>query len=615
MKTISTPLVRRSSTINMTRKFIKIIIFFIIFFHIYQCKSTFLLKSDTLDLAIDKISDLHLYQISVFRDEETKGEALNSILGKIASKIPTFIIGNDETKVLNHTEEMMRSREALNADLYVMVKDVDYFSAEKFESYLNLIAESNPLPPRAKFVLTLIGNFKLHQVNFKNLFITAWDMRFLDFSVMLVNGIDDPVILNYNPFFDNDYCFHNISSKPLFPDKLSNMNEYKVKTVLFQRPPFIEFVNESNKLTTMGLHHDFMKLTSEALNFRHDFIRIQDFISEVDLFDMVEKGEIDISIKNHALGVQLSSYKGSFLAGRPLREANFHLIVPILYKNTDNKLEIYLKIGLQFCFTASIMLLIMLVVKVFRLKSGTWTPLYVFALLFGITVDKRPHRLIERMIYFYLAVLSIQYSSDVFAVISDDAVLMHEEIIFDAHEEIRHPTFPIYLDASQFQKKADASDEIFYNLQTHAKILKSYDDCFKTLPSQKNHFCFGSEFFGKDFIKKHRNPDNTAAMKLAYPIVVGDFFVHIYAKGSPYIRKFEKKFVQVFEAGLQDSIYHGKKYIEGDKKSNDDDITHKPIDSINLELTILMVGCILGILTFAFELIILIFKKIQFKSI
>lgn len=92
-------------------------------------------------------------------------------------------------------------------------------------------------------------------------------------------------------------------------------------------------------------------------------------------------------------------------------------------------------------------------------------------------------------------------------------------------------------------------------------------------------------------------------MKIIYPMIVSDFFVPVYEKGSPYVKKFDKKFQQVLEAGLRDSIYLVKKFYEHYKSANQD-FKFKPIKNINNQLIVFMIGCTVSVLIFIFELFV-----------
>lgn len=273
-------------------------------------------------------------------------------------------------------------------------------------------------------------------------------------------------------------------------------------------------------------------------------------------------------------------------------------MVPIIYVN--KKSGIFFKIILNSILTALIILITMVVIKLCKLNPNTWTAFYVLALLFGITVPKKPNKQLERIIFAGLTTFSIQYSSDIFAIFSDDDVVKNEEVIYDALKEIKHPTLVKYLPKNYFVGEGYDNDEVIRNLKTHAVRIEKSVECYEKLTVGKNCSCLNSVTYAKFMIKKYSDLDKTPTMKISRPIILGDYFVHLFAKGSPYKKKFDKKYQQIFESGLQDTVYHGKKYLES-YKLKIQSITFETKKSINHQLIVFMIGCVLATLIFIFE--------------
>lgn len=303
----------------------------------------------------------------------------------------------------------------------------------------------------------------------------------------------------------------------------------------------------------------------------------------------------------YGLGLQITSYykRGAVLAGRIVREANMHLVVPITY--TENS-KINFKIIFYAGLTAMIILVELIMIKVLKFTPNIWTPFYVFSLLFGVTVPKKPYKRMEKLIYISLAVVSIKYSSDVFAVFTGDDVTKDKETVFDAFEEIKRPTLTLYIGKTHFQDKVNYDDEIIQNLKAHSKLVSVAEDCYRKLSSQKDRFIFNSAIYVGYMMKKYSNPDRSPRMKLSNPIVLGDYFAHVFAKNSPYIEIFDKKFEQIFESGLHDSIYYGKNYLPNYRVRNQHG-EFKPSNDLKYQLIIFFTGCIFAIIIFVFELL------------
>lgn len=584
-------------------------IFIWILLLVCQSKNTFS-KNDSIEAVVNQVLGLDTYQVSIFQSKDSYGvnnfAQIGRFLKKISREMPAFLIDINKTRVLNGSCGSKNSHHALNSDLYIMIEEAQNLNHQKMKNSLITIAESDPLSPRPKFLLVLIGDSSPSEGVLQNLFYNAWALKFLDFSVLLVNGTNDPIVLNYNPFIDGDNRHYNVPMERLFPDKLNNMNGHKIKTFLFNRPPHIEFANNSNEMVINGVNYAFLRLASENLHFTFDFTKIskKDVPSNY-IFQKVENAEIDVSVSTFAVGIQLMSFykRRAFLIGRAVREANMHLVVPILYSHTDDY-RMYLTIILHSSITALVILVLMVVIKLCKLSSALWTPFYVFGLLFGVTVSKKPKRTFERLIYILLAVTSIKYSSDVFSTFSDDDVVKNQEITFDAYEEVKNPSLTIYMSKTYFQDNQKYDDEVIDSLKAHSKLTAEQIECYERLVLKKDCFCLNSAIHGNYMVRNYRDPvDNSPVMKIAQPVILGDYFAHIFPKNSPYVKKFDQKFQQILEAGLRDSIPHAKKNFKDDKKSKDRGIEFKSSDNVNNPLILFAIGCVLGILTFVLELI------------
>lgn len=586
--------------------FFKILAYFV---NICACVLALFQKNDSTEVIANKILDVNSSQICIFWGKETAATnnvKFNFIFKRITHETPTFIINVKNAKISNNTEEMINTRDALNSDLFISVENVHNFRIQKVKNCLNFIAESNSLQPRSKFLLLLIGATKPIQIDLKKLLTISWELKFLDFSVLTMDHNDNSIVQNYNPFYKT-YDQYDIMSRQLFSDKLKNMNGYKIKMILFNRPPKIEFVNKSNEFVINGVNYAFWKLASKALNFDFHYVEIHknDLPSNY-LFQKIEKGEIDATISPSILGVQLTNHykKGTLITGKYFREAEMYLIVPIIYSKSSSNREFYLAILKHSILTALIIIVKLVVIKLCKINSNIWSTFYLFALLFGITVDKKPKMSLERLIYIILAFFSIQYSSNIFAVFSNDKVIKNEEIIYDAFQEIKRPSLDLYVPNTFFQSEESYDgDEIIKNLKAHSLTIKYDKECYKKLADKKDRFCFNSAIEAKYMISKYRNSDKSPAMKIAKPLIMNDYFVPVFPKGSPFIKKFDKKFQQVLESGLRDHIPDAKRYFDIHKKKENHFIVFDLTSNINNQLIIFAVGCVIGIFIFIFELV------------
>lgn len=568
------------------------------------CKSECVPKNVSFDLVINRFLKQSPHQILIFRDEKsdfTESTQTDLIFEKIIQQVPTVTTSVNKTLESKQSQKITDNHNVSNSDLYVILENLQNLTTKKIKNKLIAISESNSLSPRAKCLVIIIGDSSTSEIiKLTKLLIDAWLLKFLDLTILL----NDSVIFYYNPFFEI-YHKKDIFFDELFPDKLNNMNGYKIKSFVYNFPPIIEFSNTSNGISVDGIFYGFSKLASEALKFQFDYF----LIPKIFKFPV---NSFDVSNIPQLLGVQMTKYhrRGKILYGRVVEGFNMHLIVPIFLRN-PNTAEIYLTVIVHSCLTASIITIILIMIKYFKFTSNLWSPLYVFALILGVTVHKKALKLCERLIFVGLAILSIQYSSSIFAIFSDDSVVKNEEIVFNALEEIKYPSFPLYASKSFFRGEKNYYDDIISYLKAYYIPMEHEEQCYKKLVAQKDRFCFYSDLYARYMMQKHRNPDNSLAMKIAEPMILGDFGVFIYAKGSPFMKKFDKKFQQIFEASLQYLTPLAKNYLEAKKATKESDIIFKSTNDIGSQLIIFTIGCILGILAFIFEFI---WRMIELKK-
>lgn len=446
---------------------------------VWAIESESLTKYGSFDQVIQKILDLNASQTCIIRNEESikVSDRFNLVFGKISSKIPTFMLDLNGTKTSNVSKKIENVRIGLRSPLYLILENLLDFNVQKTRNTLNTIAVLNSSPPRAKFLMILIGNSTSYEVDSNKLLAEAWDLKFLDFSILIVNSIGNSMILDYNPFFER---FHrkNLATGGLFPDKLENMNGHKIRIPLYSKPPHVEFVNYSNEISIDGVNYGFIRLTSAALNFSLDYVKMNNDVSENYVFEKIEKGDLVTSIIPYTIGMQLAPlYERGVLIGKVVMEANMNLVGPIF--NTNQQSKVYMKIIIYLSLTSLIILIVMVIVKFSKQTSSFWTPLNVLALLFGITVPDRPLKWFQKLVYVTLAMVSIKYSSDFFAVFTDDDVVTNNEIIFDALEEIKKPSLPLYLLNTYFQNDVYYEDEVIQNLKEHSVLINDSKECFE----------------------------------------------------------------------------------------------------------------------------------------
>ena len=146
---------------------------------------------------------------------------------------------------------------------------------------------------------------------------------------------------------------------------------------------------------------------------------------------------------------------------------------------------------------------------------------------------------------------------------------------------------------------------------TEFRDMKEQENCGKMLKEWKNVSCIMNEIGSMKFLSKYRNPDGSAAMKVAEPpIVIMSNWYFRFKDGSPFAFGFLETMRRVQETGL---IYRAALINKSNKQivyvpENTEEASSGGIKSSQL-LMILGIGLSISALVFILELVLDIIKK------
>lgn len=326
----------------------------------------------------------------------------------------------------------------------------------------------SPQPTRPKCLLIFYSDDD-SDYWLKKILDYAWSLKFLDFSILRVNSSNQIIFFNYNPFttaYDTDYLE---TATNVFPNKLKDLNGYPLTLPAINATPIMITRKKSNgELTFEGTQYVYLKTAIEKHNFTLKFVdesennHTEFFIKN---FERLRNNEINM--------LSIAAYVGdqnleNIVIGRAFENFKIAITVPTtlisrVYFPAD--MIIYI-----LCFPA-IVLTFFLLAHVFDFQRERWEIFYIFQILMGISVQQ-PRRVIERIIYLTLVILSINYSSDLFASIAD-IKLIHEEKQFDTVDDILKSSMQAH---TIFFAESYEDEEI---KQLFSKIMKinTNDEC------------------------------------------------------------------------------------------------------------------------------------------
>lgn len=154
----------------------------------------------------------------------------------------------------------------------------------------------------------------------------------------------------------------------------------------------------------------------------------------------------------------------------------------------------------------------------------------------------------------------------------------------------------LYMEKFLFPKLLDKEDsEVIHYLQNNSKLLDFGANCLDKQTRSKDLLCVTGENFAKYWIKNQQDSENLTVLKIVYPTIVADFYAYAYRKGSPFVKKFDKKFLQLLDTGIQKTFKHGRR-VRTISKKRELDYSHS---TYSIQLCILSsMGFFISILVF-----------------
>lgn len=227
--------------------------------------------------------------------------------------------------------------------------------------------------------------------------------------------------------------------------------------------------------------------------------------------------------------------------GRPVE--NFKLVMAAPITLTSN-IEFFSDTLIYILCFSLIVLLFSLLVYLLDFQQERWEIFYIFQILMGVPI-LQPRRITERIVYFTLVILSIHYSSDLFAHIADTK-LIHQEQTFNTINEVLESSMNIHTRYSAENYKDGEVKRLFFE----SKKIKNSNECLNMQIKRKNIVCVISFQKAMRFINKNTNIDGKRPIKIAKPSFRHKFLHYVYEKGSPFAELIEKTVQQIVESGI-----------------------------------------------------------------
>ncbi|XP_031786661.2 uncharacterized protein LOC116417462 [Nasonia vitripennis] len=519
-------------------------------------------------------SQLEPYQVTIFTNSE-----INSVwdigryeIQRILADIPTVAVdlGLLESPSKENLMSLPTLRQPRKVSLHVIIHYVTKSDNEDLSKQLwdffDFFVEASDIPRRPKCLMIIFIDY-LVETNelLRNITEYAWTKKFLDLTILVVDVADlksRPYLFNYNPFKNTyEHQVWDPNKTTLFPDKLRDMNNYTLRTTVFNYPPYliIDSDNNSTKPNMDGIYYPLMRILSSYFNFT------MLSIGEVDnsrtlalvetLYNLTSTGAVNLlpfpaAVETFAGfgGLELSSFFGCF---------DVAAIVP-LHQDSDIDLssQIYLLIlsGTMLIFFLHIM------ARFLRFDRRFWRRDYIVRIIFTFSSPAVPKRLAERLLFLIVSTMAMQHSSNFLMQLVDVRIERKPQVL-DNFYNIKQSRMPIFVDEVMEQTffSDDNSDKLVKFLHNKAIKQPNMINCIDKIKNNRSAICLTDLYLARFFTKNTSN--TTQVLKIRDPLFYCRPLACTFEKGSPYVEKFSEVVQSVTESGIQ-SMWKCTKELE-----------------------------------------------------
>ncbi|CAB0037573.1 unnamed protein product [Trichogramma brassicae] len=309
--------------------------------------------------------------------------------------------------------------------------------------------------------------------------------------------VSELVARTYNPFtkIHSSTCYTNAAD--LFPNKLRNLNGYRLKTALIPRPPAVNFARDNTTgrpIDITGTDIATMRIVAEFMNSSLQLVTpdITGYAQPINqsyhrsLLEEIVSGGLDLS------GNQIFVMAGSDRE-RPGTTSisvwfdEFVALVPVYPSPV-----VHLKLGPFFIMLSTLghVGFLYLFARLGHFEVRCWTWLQILQMLLGNASPKLPARFVERTMFFWIFLLSQVYSVTLYSQLTKFRLNERDEGPFETIDDILHfPNMSLETNLNYIKITFDNDDAELKALQKKVRVVENNMDCPVKILSEKNIGC------------------------------------------------------------------------------------------------------------------------------
>ena len=516
------------------------------------------------------------YQVLLLLDsnEIRNSLAVENILQKFSKNVPTSKITFE--KATDKITENLRMNplfyDPYSTTIFVLI----YFSDDNQDlsrlqnpiSFISRISGSR-MRPRCLFVILQEEENSKYEALLQHMWfakfldVTLVDLlkeepksrnRFLNFERKIVT------IHRYNPFskiytrenFKQDICW--------FPEKTSNLYGHEMKVGLFSMPPttLMELSPTGKVINASGPDVLITHTLSKAMNFKILWVTsnvsfwgtydekknestglIQSLINNEINYVIVQAARIPLAYKKRQ-GIEIS-YGTRFL----------YLTIAIPnFENNSVVMSTEWKL-VNVIIIISLFLCPWVLSYILQFERRNWNLLYILQIVFGQASPCEPRKLIEKIVFCSMLLISLLYSSSIETTFTSIGVPIRAGThVLSIKDATRLNLKPV-IDLNIFTRVKNNCDGSFCHwINNSIKLNITYEECIDRMVKEKNIVCLARHDIVK--LKMNENMDSCGQsnIKMTNEHLASSFTGMLMESASPYVRRFNVLLHRLLNFGI-----------------------------------------------------------------
>ncbi|OXU21692.1 hypothetical protein TSAR_016954 [Trichomalopsis sarcophagae] len=438
--------------------------------------------------------------------------------------------------------------------LHTSILDNEILDLAELNYVLDDYVEAQSRAMRPRWLTVLVNSECGSNPNIELFLREAWKKKFLDFTVLEMLYDEQDVVLHYyNPFKDAyEVCAYS-ENVSLFPDKLHDINGYPLTTIFLHEPPraYVTRNSSGHIISVNGSDYWVIKTTSEVLNFTviteptfaNDY---SGFYNRTHVIEAIQNGELDL------VGNQIYMWVNQYLErSMVLAPDAFCALVPNIFTSRGGLSQnFYYGMGFSTLYIASLVW----ITRLLRFDRNIWTWDNLLQIILGCSNTRRPRGFSERLVLASIMIVSVTYTTVYYARITDKNLKTMAPIPFNSYRDLdRSSLIPLVYGPFFNYTFADyRKNKYIRNLKNRAQIWHDLNICIEEMMRNRSVVCILPEALGLSMVDLYREHDGKTKLRVMNPCFYVTLRGFAYTPGSPYVDKFDKLFVRIKEAGLQD---------------------------------------------------------------